>query len=231
MADTAEFVRLTGLHARACAVVALGAGVDAVESVAVWHVSSDGAPTGAWVRPQTEVLADGDGARRLLTLLEGRAITGTSLEAVDDWLERLSAVAGSGDRGRWWKACTFSPVEVFHETVARRRAYEATVSAERERNKSLAAVSWPHELSDHTVVMDVADLRKLAGIATPDGTPVVSEALAVSRLLNWLVAAWAEVEDVKARRTYVRVEHGAAEPLPPAWLTAVRTAADIRQSS
>ena len=229
--ETAEFVRSTALHARACAVIAVGPGADDAESVAVWHVSSDGAPTGAWVRPQAEVLADADHARRLLPLLEGRAITGASSEVVDDWLERLSGAAELGDRGTWWKGCGFSPVEAFCDVVAWRRTYETTVDAERERNNTVAALTWPHDLPDDPVVSDFAELRKLAGIASPEGTPVVSEALAVARVLSWLVTVWAETEGVKARRHYVRAKHGAAEPLPPTWLAAVRTAAGARRSS
>jgi hypothetical protein len=214
VADTPEFVGSAGLPARACAVLASGIGAEGAESVAIWHVSSEGAPTGAWVRPQADVLADADHARALLVLLQGRAITGVPTVAVDDWLERLSAVAGLGDRGRWWKAHTFSSVDAFGEVVARRRAYEATVDAERARNKSVAVLTWPHDLPDDVGVAELAELRQLAGIACPEGTPVVSEALTIVRVLGWLVVAWAETEDVKARRSYVRLKHGAAEPLP-----------------
>lgn len=231
MADTSEFVGSAGLPARACAVLVFGIGTEGAESVAIWHVSSEGAPTGAWVRLRADVLAEADHARDLLVLLEGRAITGASSAAVDDWLDRLSAVAGLGGRGRWWKAQTFSPVDAFGEVVARREAYAATVNAERRRNKSVAALTWPHDLPDNAGVTEFAELRQLAGIACPEGTPVVSEALTVARVLSWLAEVWAETEDVKARRSYVRLKHGAAEPLPPAWLGAVRTAAGTGQSS
>lgn len=229
--DTQEFVESAGLHARACAVLASGIGAEGVELVAIWHLSSEGAPTGAWVRLRADSLADADHARDLLVLLEGRAITGASSAAVDDLLERLSMVAGLDGRGRWWKAYTFSPVEAFGEIVTRRRAYEATVDAERNRNKSVAVLAWPHDLPDDAEVAEFADLRQLAGIACPEGTPVVSEGLTVARVLSWLVVVWAETEDVKARRRYVRRKHGAVEPLPPAWLTAVRTAAGTGRSS
>jgi hypothetical protein len=222
--ETAAATESTGWQARACAVLAVGAGVAEAESVAVWHVGSDGAPTGAWVVPCAEVLADAGSARRLLSSLEGRAITGASPDAVDAWLERLSAAAGPGDRGNWWKELVFSPVEAFREVVARRRAHEAAVTEERERNKSVTALVWRHDLPDDATVADFGELRTLAGIAPPDGTPVVSEALAVARVLSWLVALWAEAEDVKARRPYVRLQHGPLEPLPPGWSTAVRTA-------
>lgn len=231
MTDTADFTRSTGLPARACAVLASGIGAEGAEPVAIWHVSSEGAPTGAWVRLRADVFADAAHARDLLVLLEGRAITGASPAVVDDWLDRLSAVAGLGGRGRWWKDHTFSPIDAFGEVVARRRAYAATVNAERERNKSVAVLTWPHDLPGDAGVTEFAELRRLAGIACPEGTPVVSEALTVARVLSWLVVVWAETEDVKARRSYVRLKHGAAEPLPPAWLTAVRTAADTGQSS
>jgi uncharacterized protein YegL len=167
----------------------------------------------------------------LLLLLEGRAITGASAEVLDDWLDRLSAAAELDDHGSWWKPYVFSLADAFREVDARRRAYRTTVDAERERNKSVAALAWTRDLPDNAAVADVAGLRELAGIALPVGTPVVSEALAVARFLGWLVAVWTETEDTKARRPYVRAQHGAAEPLPPSWLSAVRTAAAARRLS
>jgi hypothetical protein len=140
-------------------------------------------------------------------------------------------VAELGDNGAWWTEYLFSPVDVFRDILARRRAYEATVTAEQKRNKSVAALTWPHDLPDCPGDLDFAALRKLAGIATPDGVPVVSDALTVARLLGWLVAVWAETEDVKGRRSYVRAKHGTADPLPPSWLSAVRNAAGTRMAS
>jgi Family of unknown function (DUF6218) len=193
--------------------------------MAVWHVSSAGMPTGAWLRPEAELLTDADRARRLLDLLERRAITGSSLEVVGDWLEQLSVVAGLGNCGNWWKPNVFSMVEAFQDCVDRRRTYAATVNAERERNKSISDLAWPHDLPEGATPADFAGLRALAAIASPEGPPVVSEALTIARLLTWLVAVWAETEEVKSRRSYVRARHGAVEPLPPSWMNAVRTAA------
>ncbi|HEX5114198.1 MAG TPA: DUF6218 family protein [Pseudonocardiaceae bacterium] len=175
---------------------------------------------------QSDVLGHAEHARLVLTLLERRAITGSSLEAVDNWLTLVSAAADTDDRGIQWKKNVFSPVEVFADVVARRRIHTATVRAEQERNKSVAALVWPHDLPDDvSVAADFAGLTGLARIAVPAGAPVVSDALTVARLLRWLVVVWTETEDVKGRRSYVRAEHGPAEPLPPTWLTAVRTAA------
>jgi hypothetical protein len=216
------------LHAPASAVLAFGPGENGVDSVAVWHVNSAGAPTGAWVRPQDEVLDDAGHARELLSLLEQRAITGSSLVMVGEWLERLSSVAGLDEPGTWWKDCLFSPVEALQETVVRRGVYEAAVTAERQKNKSIVPLGWRHALPDDVAVADFAGLRAQAGIAIPDGVAVISDALAVARVLAWLVGVWAETEAVKGRRSYVQAGYGAAEPLPPEWLHAVRAAAGSR---
>jgi hypothetical protein len=43
-------------------------------------------------------------------------------------------------------------------------------------------------------------------------------------VLKWLVGVWAETEQVKNRRPYVRDAYGGCEGLPPLWLAAVQTA-------
>jgi hypothetical protein len=215
------------VQAPGSAILAVGADADGVESVAVWHVSPGGVPTGAWVRPQSEVLGSAAAAARLLALVERRALVGVSAEVLADWLPRWSAVAGLADSGLWWKKHLFSPVEAYDHIVRRRQLVAATVDAARETNKSMTPIGWAHDLVE-TAVGDLAALQAAAGIVAPPGSPVVSEALRLARVLRWLVVVWTEAEDVKGRRRVVRAAHGAAEPLPPAWLAAVRAAASTR---
>src|SRR5699024_2062957 len=75
---------------------------------------------------------------------------------------------------------------------------------------------------------DVDSLRVLANRVVPPGSPVVTEALAVCAVLRWLSELWTETEQVKTRRDYAALAHGAPQELPPSWLAAVHHADETR---
>jgi Family of unknown function (DUF6218) len=206
------------------AVVALGAGGGGEEAtLAVWQVSPQGAPTGAWSVPQVEAFTSAETARRFLTLIERRAITAINPDAVDDVVKRLS-VAGEIDDDQWWTRQVFSTVQAFQEILAQRTAIEATVNEARTRRKNVAALEWARDLSGSAVPEDVEGLRRLAGLGVVPCTPAGAEAITVARVLRWLVKVWAETEQVKNRRSYVREALGEPQALPPSWLAAVQVA-------
>lgn len=210
------------------AVLAIGGGDNGVASLAVWHVSAVGALTGAWVSPVSEVFGARSAARRVLSFLERRAVADVYPETVPGWLEQLTAAADLPERNGWWKRQEFSPVGAFGEIVERRRRYADTVEEERARNKAITELEWVHELSDGVEVGSFEELRRIAGVRTAEGNPVVSEALTIARTLRWVVSVWAETEKTKNRRRYVREAHGEVEPLPPSWLSAVQVASATR---
>lgn len=209
------------------AVVVLGEGPDDVKSLAVWQINPAGAPTGAWVLPHAEAFGSREAARRVLSTVERRAITAPDPATVPLVLERLTAAAGLGD-GVWWGDQLFSAVAAFGEIVERRMVIESTVEAAREASKTITAVEWERHFPADAEPKDFDALQQLMRVATPPGSPVVAEALSVARVLRWLVAAWAETEQVKSRRNYVRAAHGAPEALPRSWLAAVQTASVTR---
>jgi len=226
--DDGQNAELTQLLAPGSAVLTAGRGDDDVESLAVWQISATGAPTGAWVVPCAETFGSPVVARRLLSVIERRAVAVVQAELVESWLEQLTTAGGIEASVAWWKGQLFSPATAFAETVDRRRRYAATVSAAREDGKSITALEWAHDLPDDTPVDDFAALQGIAGIRCAPGSPVVSDVLTVARTLRWLVSVWAETEQVKSRRRYVRAEHGDPDQLPPSWLRAVRTASATR---
>lgn len=226
-AAEADDSELTALWAPGSAVVILGEGLDGAESLAVWQVSPVGAPTGAWVLSQAEVFGSPEVARRVLSTVERRGITAPDPATVPEVLERLSVAAGLGD-AMWWHEQVFSAVAVFGEIAERRLMIEATVKAARLNNKSITALEWERDFPADVEPKDFDELRRLARIVTPPGSPVVAEALTVARVLRWLVTVWAETEQVKARRHYVRAKHGAPEALPPSWLDVVQGASATR---
>ncbi|MBB2935560.1 hypothetical protein FHX82_002614 [Amycolatopsis bartoniae] len=205
------------LWAPGSAVVALGQGDGGEEAVAVWHVSPQGAPTGAWLVPAAEAFGEEETARRLLTSLERRGITGAVPGDVERILEQLSKAAGVDE---WWREQLFSPVLAFEEVVARRAEIEKVVEDAR-ATKNVAVVEWPADVTGYDV-REFEDLRRVARLSRTTGE-ACGTAILVSRVLRWLVRQWAETEQVKNRRPYVRDALGEPQALPPTWLAAVQT--------
>lgn len=209
------------------AVLALGEGDTGEQAVAVWQVSPDGRPTGAWVVPCREAFQDQTAARQLLASVERRALTALDPDTLDDILGRLTTTAGI-DAHRWWTGQLFSPPDAFEDLLTRRTEFEATVAAIRQAGRNVAPVTWGRTFATTDHPKTTRDLQQLASIGNIAATPVIAEALKLSRLLQWLVEIWAETEQLKGRRDYVRDKHGEPEALPPTWLTAVTTASATR---
>jgi hypothetical protein len=205
------------------AVLALGTADDGADALALWQVSPTGTASGAWVVSQDEAFSSREAARRLLIGFERRATTALDPAQVDGIVEKLTAAAGL-EAERWWSSHVFSAVDAFGELVARRAAYDATVVKARESGKNAAALEWARDFPADAAPDGFEGLRELSGLSIAAGAPVVSEVLTVSRVLKWLVGVWAETEQVKNRRPYVRDVHGGPEGLPPLWLAAVQTA-------
>lgn len=218
---------VAALWAPGSAVLALGEDVDGAAALALWQISPDGHATGSWVVSQGAAFGDLDTARRLIVSIERRAITAADPDSVGAIVERLTSAAGLDD-DQWWNAHWFSSVDVLGEVVARRAEFEATVAASKKDGKHVAALQWARDLPADELPQDFAQLRALSGLGIAPGPAVVSEVLTVSRVLGWLAGVWAEVEQVKNRRRYVRDMHGAPEALPPSWLAAVQTASATR---
>lgn len=208
-------------------VLALGSDDSGRDAVAVWQLSSTARPTGAWVHALSDVMQSREKSRKVLGLLERRAIASDQVGTVGSFLDRLSRVAQIGNES-WWKRQAFSPLSALEEISARRAAMERTVDAAKQLRKNIVPLGWERDLVTEIQPEDFGGVRRLAGVAQAPGSPVVSEALTVSRVLHWLAQRWAETEQVKNRRSYVNEAHGEPELLPPGWLAAIRTAAGTR---
>ena len=199
---------------------------DGVPHVAIWHVNPEGVPTGAWLVPRQEAVTTKDAARKLLALVERRAITGADPDAALEVVRDLVKVADLAEAGEWWESARVRPVDVFAQIVDRRAAYEKTVKLRKAESKSIKDLAWRRVFP--SMPDDFEGLRALAEVARPVGTAVIAEALTVARVLQWLVRLRTETEQVKGRRKYVREQHGDPEALPPGWLATVRAAAANR---
>lgn len=195
-----------------------------VDALAVWHVSPQGAPTGAWTYPTAQAFTSTETARRAVTLLGRRAITGPEREGLEHALTKLTATV-SLPPTPWWATQVFQPAQAFGELLTRRDAIEAAVTDARTPSRSIAPLEWARDLTGIAPPKDVTALRAVAGINASAGhSPVGRNAIAVARVLRWLVQLWSETEQVKNRRSYARDAVGNPEPLPSSWLAAVQTA-------
>lgn len=206
------------------AVVVTGDGADGAPELALWQVDTEGVATGAWILAQEEAFGHTVAARRLLSCITGRAVTGRDLSVVEAVLVRLAAVAGLRIDASWWPPLSFSPIDAFQEVLERRAAYENSILAKRATSKNVVPLEWRRDFSRDDRPVDVDGLRSISNLAVPVGAPVASNALVMSRLLRWIVELWSETEQAKNRRTYLQEEHGPPEDLPPSWLNALRTA-------
>jgi hypothetical protein len=218
---------LVALWAPGSAVLAVGDDENDRHAVAVWQISPEGHPTGAWVVSTEQAYGDAAAARRLLVSIERRALTMADPGTLDDLVGRLTSTAGV-DADRWWAAQRFSPTDAFRDVLTRRAEFEATIASVRQAGRSVAALRWARAFPADDRPETVAELQQLADVGVPVGAPVIAEALRISRLLAWLVGMWTQTEQVKGRRDYVRDKHGEPEALPPSWLTAVTTASATR---
>lgn len=215
------------LWAPGSVILVSGEDASAEAALAMWQVSPDGYPTGAWVVAEQDARVDASIARRLLLGVERRAVVVDGSTRADDFVSKLTSVAGFGSN-RWWTGQRLSPIDAFGDVLARRAELDPTVDAIRRGGRTVAPLQWDDTFSTDARPATVAELMQLAKTAVPEGAPVVAEALRLSRLLRWLVALWARTEQVKNRRDYLRDKHGEPEALPPDWMAAVQTASATR---
>lgn len=210
------------------AVLALGTDPVDERSLAVWNTDVLGNPTGAWIAPLDEVLADGDAARRLLARVERRALTGYDPAGTEDVLAALTTAAGLASCARWWSTRLFSLPDALADAVSHRAEIERVVKRYRREHPGTTSLQWRRGAGITDPPPDLEDLRQLARIRVSGVSEVVREALTLTRAMRWTAALWAEAEQTKTRRSYVRQELGPPADLPPRWLDAARTAAGTR---
>ncbi|WP_329060551.1 DUF6218 family protein [Amycolatopsis sp. NBC_01480] len=197
------------------AVVLLGPKAEG-DGIAIWQVSVEGNPTGANA-PSLNDARTPELARRLLGVLERRAVVTMSADAVAQPLRLLTDAAGIDDAD-WWVNQLVDPREILAEIIEHRGQYQETDSA----------LEWQRDLPDADAApRTLDDFRDLAGIAPVPGEPVVAEALALVRVLQWLTRMWTETERAKNRAS-VKATHGEPLALPPVWQTGMVHAAQTR---
>lgn len=205
-----------GPGARGHVVVAVDADTTGTRSAAVWHVTCDGALSGAWVFPYPDGL-DVDSARLLLLLAERRALVGFRVDEALGHLQRAADVLGTVLPRAFADGALDLAVLSEETTTARRKLAEAVIERGRNTGSKLQQLDWSARIPDTFPANPITTLETL-GLAVPDGPPVVVKALGSARALRWHIRAWQETESVRVRRKYLHPYGGPeARPLPPNW--------------
>lgn len=196
------------------AIIERGHDRDGIDSLAIWHVSTDGLRTGAWVVPSEKAFGDAATAERMLGILLRHAILtcgGDSLTHV----EGIETTAGAQPRP-WRQDVVVLPEILAHIAITRTRL-EAAVELRRKDNKRILPVAWKANIPQ-PVPATAAELRSLTQVHVPAvKSPVTHTALELAILTGWAIAQWQETLNVAARRSYLRDVLGPATALPPVW--------------
>ena len=193
-------------------VVRAGSGPD--DTVAIWHLDTEGTRTGAWVEPAETALTDAGTARTLLTLCKQKALLAWDPVEAIDTLRRLEESAGVPATD--WNANALALTDLLAEIADIRAAYTKRVAEEKAVKANIADLKWVIDLPDplpHTI----EDLERFAGtspLVAP--TQAATEALRISRMGGWAVQRWRETA-VALGRPYLRVAFGSPTVLAPEW--------------
>ena len=196
-----------------------------VDSVAIWHVSADGTPCGAWVWPWPDTAQD---ARRAVSLIDGRLLVDVDPDAAVSVIAALAGLAGIADPATTRnRVRAVTPAWLLEEVAALhaelRKAFdEAAAERVAARGSKLVPLDFP-PLPDRLTGGLPAQLASL-GLAPPPGvSPVIATALGGANLVVRLVQSWQEAEAQRMRRSYLRTGLE-ARPLSGAWVGALREA-------
>jgi Family of unknown function (DUF6218) len=204
--------------------VVIEAGPDTTgeDSLAVWHFSLAGQPTGAWIAPTEQLSSDSASARRLLELTQRRSILCWSTTKSGELLHRLAKWAEAESVPDWDVTAVRFP-DVLAEIAERRHMYEEAVNAYRATTKSkITQLEWRIDIPAKLSALD--ELKTLAlPVRQASARFVAEQALVVGQVTRWIVELWKDTEKARHRRQYLSPLAGDA-PLPPRWLNLLRAA-------
>lgn len=184
------------------------------DTVAIWHVDTEGTKTWAWAAPAT-VLTDAAEAQRLLAQCKRRAVIAWEpTEALKTllMLEQTAEVQHTD-----WSTCAITIPDVMTEISDVRTAYRKRVADEKSTKKNVADLDWPPNLKLPLpgTAEELHDRTGFAPLVAP--TAAATEALMLARLVGWLVERWHETAVALARRDYLRATFGKPTVLAPRW--------------
>ncbi|RLK55181.1 DUF6218 family protein [Actinokineospora cianjurensis] len=195
-------------------VVVCRAGSGQDDSIAVWHLDTEGTRTGAWVNPAAVALTEPETARLVLSLCKRKAVLAWDLAEVVELLRELEQTAGVASTN--WGDCGVTLPVLLSEVAGIRASYAKRVAEEKASKKSIADLEWSIDLPDPlpATVEQLEHLARVGNLVAP--TESATEALRISRLGGWIVQRWRETT-VALGRSYLRETFGQPTVLAPMW--------------
>ncbi|MPZ83284.1 MAG: hypothetical protein GEV28_23980 [Actinophytocola sp.] len=197
-------------------VVCHGSDSESHESVAVWHVDTNGIGTGAWVMPITMSDPDLSIARKLLQLVRQRAIVGWDPTRAVAILTALGEAASLTTPD--WSRSTVALPDALGEIGLTRSAYEKRTIDEQLVKSNIVSIEWPVELPEQVPATE-DDFWQECHLVLPQASPVAQAALRTTMLVSWSVQRWRETMTALGRRDYLKTTFGRQRRLPPRWET------------
>jgi hypothetical protein len=187
---------------RGHAVVASGPDADGRDAIAVWRLDAFGTAIGAWVVP----LGGDPGLPALADVyagLRGCAVVSWTADSLPDGSPAVPVLL-IGDL----------LIEIREH---RQRYTEAHDAFRATRKTKITGLAWPSEVPSPDRARTVLSVHHRAA------SPVAADALAVAGAVRQAIELWQDTEQVRYRRVHLRTS-GDAQPLPPRWLAALRSA-------
>jgi hypothetical protein len=183
------------------------------ETIAIWHVDTEGAKTWAWVTATG--MTDPAEAKMLLAQCKQRAVVAWDPKETIRTLEILEQTAEADPVD--WDSCSVAIPDLIAEIAQVRAAYRDRVGLEQAAKKNVADLDWPADF-DNPLPSTSEDLYRLTGFAQFSApTMAATEALMTARLVEWLVQQWRQTVVAVARRDYLRATFGGPTVLAPSW--------------
>lgn len=186
------------------------------ESVALWHLDTRGASTGAWVTPVRVSDADPVAARRLLQLCLCRSVVAWCPDEATTVLSALADAANVTTAD--WRGSAIALPDAIQELALTRTACEKRTNDERAVKKHTTSIEWPVDVPD-PLPATIEGLLTITRYAVPPSGPAAEAALGTSAVVRWSVRRWGETMAAVRRREYLRRDLGPVRHLPPVWET------------
>jgi len=189
-----------------------GSGQD--DTIAIWHLDTEGMRTGAWVKPAATALTEAETARSLLNLCKQKALLAWAPSEAVNTLRALEEVAGVSRTD--WSACAVAIPGLLAEVADIRAAYTKRVAEEKAVKKNILDLEWAIDLPTPlpTTIEHFERLTRLRELIAP--TAAATEALRIARSGGWVVQRWRETAAALSR-AYLRAAFGQPTVLAPKW--------------
>ncbi|MGX7681588.1 DUF6218 family protein [Jatrophihabitans sp. DSM 45814] len=183
-------------------------------NLAIWQVTPEGHPSGAWVLRMEELLQQPIECRRKLALIERRCLVAADPQVSVPLATRIAEGGDVKIKNDEFRRSTLSLAQMWVSIVAARADYVTGAGT---------SLPWRRELDD-SAPATLEAFAAVVGLRARSDVPVTRRALMTADVVAWLVAQWQDTETVRMRRKPLKEQFGPAAALPPDWLSALQRA-------